>query len=193
MPNEIKIDVTDWVEEAQRAEAEFKGIGDLVERHVAEKWTPLKAGRMLVGAREAGMAPKDIAPPNKALLNSGAALAVSRETVARYRKAHIGGQDIRVREYVGQWGDRGQEGETTTDAMQNTVPIAVEEYIGMVESASDAGCDLARRYLEEMVPNHIWTRMVILAEHKADLRETANKLKAKIDELVERLIATAMV
>jgi hypothetical protein len=35
--------------------------------------------------------------------------------------------------------------------------------------------------------------MLILAEHKADLHETAAKLKASIDEMVERLTAKTAV
>jgi len=74
MMDQIIIEIGDWVEEARRAEVTFADKDALLVEHVKNQWTPLKAGRLAIAARQLGRAPDGILPTCKMLLNTGAAV-----------------------------------------------------------------------------------------------------------------------
>lgn len=168
--SEIRIDVTDLEEEAQREEADMSSEDAMLAEHVARQWHPFKTGRVALGARSLGIAPEDILPPNKLLLMNGAATAVLKVLQRRYHDAVIGDTTYRSRSWVGtNDGKPDDQGQT------------------FIAADSDGALDRAERYLLDIVPRHIWGRMLIIAEHGGDLEAVAKALHAEIDRMVTEL------
>lgn len=172
MTDQIIIDIADWAEDARRAEVDFADKDALLAEHVKNKWTPLRTGRLAIAARHIGRAPEGILPACKMLLNTGAAVDIVLTFARKRRKARVDGKEYMTREFVGAVAD--EEGFVSPG----------ETY---VPSASDEGSTRAREYLENTVPGHIWSRLLILAEHGAPVGEIAEALKTRIDKMVEKL------
>ena len=166
---DLRIDISDWADEANHEEVAFGGIDDLIQQHVQEGWTPTKAGRMAVAARAMGRADDNILPENKLLLNSGAAVAVSSEFASRTKKAVINGKERTIREFVGSVNDEADH--------------------AYVKAQSVEAVRRARAYLLKAVPGHVEGRLSIIAANGGNVREEADALKAKIDALVAEIEA----
>lgn len=175
---EIKIDYTDWYEAAARDEsfiADEQGIFQAVEDGKS-------TGRIaadLLASRAEGIAPVDIARPDKALLHSGMMTDVAAKVTAKKHEVRTNdGKTFRVRDYAGQV-------KTGEDEDGN----GGGNDVSYVASMSDKGAERAKNYLECVVPGHIWNRIMIVFEREgiAGVEQEVAKLNAKIAEMVERL------
>lgn len=185
----INIDIGDWVDEAKRAEVEFADKDVLLAEHVRNQWTPLRAGRLAIAARHLGRAPGDLLPANKLLLNTGAAVDIVQTFARRRRQARIDGKKYQVRAYVGSVRTESPD----DDGAMHSDTVAPDESVEetFILSTSEEGATRAREYLEKVVPGHVWSRLLILAEHGEPVAEIAEALKARVDEMVERLTEEA--
>ena len=68
---ELRIDVTDWAEEAAQSPIQFKDQGDIIAAMSETNMKPTQAGRLATVFREMGIAEEDILPPNKINLQMG--------------------------------------------------------------------------------------------------------------------------
>lgn len=185
----ISIDIGDWIDEAKRTEVEFADKDVLLAEHVRNQWTPLKAGRLAIAARHLGRAPGDLLPADKLLLNTGAAVDIIQTFARRRRQARIDGKKYQVRAYVGAVRIESPDDDGTMHSDTVAPDESVEETF--ILSTSEEGATRAREYLEKVVPGHVWSRLLILAEHGEPVAEIAEALKARVDEMVERLTEEA--
>jgi hypothetical protein len=166
---EIKIDVTDWQEEHDKAELQILTEENLLE--LSTKMHPAKIARLYIISREKKLAPDDLLPANKPLFQVGAAAALS-SVIARQRKSTIlpNGKEFEVREYVGVVKE---EDETSFETF--------------VKVESEEGVKRALDYLLNTVPGYVMGRLKIIAASGGDVEEAAEQLKDKIDEMVKIL------
>ena len=167
----LQIDISEWVDEANREEVAFKGIDDLLDQHVKQHWSPMKSGRLAIAARELNRAKGDILPENKLLVNSGAAVAVSQAFSRQSQEVTINGRDWDVRSYVAPIHEDGN----------------VDYERTFVESDTQEAVDRAIMYLDRVVPGYVAGRLAIIAQNGGNVAEAANTLKANIDEIAEKL------
>lgn len=184
----IVIPVGDWDEEYLKEEPDISSEDSLISLLQTTKYGPQKIGRLAIMARERGAAPEDIISANKLLLNAGAAVEVSAKAAAHKRKVELpDGREIEVREFVAPVREKGEghfEGDTqATDASPSPQPDN-EPFVSVI---SDTARTRALDYLLKIVPGYIYGRLAIIAANGGDVHAAADALKAKIDEVVERL------
>jgi len=167
----IEIDVRDMVAEAEHEEAAFANMDELVDWIVQRQIPPQKSARLAIGSREAGMSPEEILPANKILLVTGTARHIGAYIENKTHELKLGTQTYHVRDYIGR--GRWAEGDETT-----YVPSETEVAQRRVEF-----------YLLEIVPGHVVSHMAMLHEQGGDVRAFWQRLRTKLDSLVENLIA----
>jgi len=167
----LQIDISEWVDEANREEVAFEGIDDLLDQHVKQHWSPMKSGRLAIAARELGRAKDDILPENKLLVNSGAAVAVSSAFSQQSQSVTINGHDWDVRRYIGAVGEEG----------------VVDYEATFVESDTQEAVERALMYLDRVVPGYVAGRLAIIAQNGGDVAKAADLLKSHVDEIAEKL------
>jgi len=157
---EVRIDITDWAKEYKASGVKLESREDLLEQ--ATEHTPLKLGRLAVVARERTGA--EVLPPNKLLLNLGAAVEVQRII----REARIEDEEtgLFVRRFVGPLGSNDGR---------------------YVEAEEPAALKRAREYLRKYVPAHARRRFELLAYHGTDLRGPLKELIATLEDIVAEL------
>jgi len=170
----IHTDVSDWHDEYMQAEPNVSSEDAAVQTHVAEKFHPLQMGRLLIVGRERGDSPDDILPPNKLLLNTGAAYAWSQKLCQRRKAVEIPGTEktVSVREIVG--GVRDEDGENPDS--------------GLVMWNDADAVARAEQYLSRVVTGHIFERLKSIAVNGGDVQAAVDELKRRIDDMVERLV-----
>jgi len=183
MSKTLKIDYSDWYEQFEAEKPDLQSEDALVElaRHGL---TTTRIAQHAITARAEGVAPPDILPADKMLLLSGGRACVGVSLANRMREVEMAnGNTYEVREFVAPVHDDTPEpaGGETADA----VPDA--DTRGWVDSADPLAVDRAINYLTRAVPGHIWNRLAIIASHKGDVNAAADVLRARIDEMVERL------
>ena len=171
----ITIDADDWLESFRRTEGDYTSKEAMIATHMQEQQNVLKTGRDAIVARELGIAPSGIVPPNDLLLASGAGRHVT-DTMNRARTTvEINGREWEVCPYVG--AVRGPvEGDDDNGKAEKP-----ETYISVRDL--DA-LDRSMRYLLNIVPGHVMGRLKIIAFHGGDYEDAVEQLKAKIDDMI---------
>lgn len=184
----IQIDVTDWQEEFNRFEPDIKAQEDLFRCLTENGFTTGQVAKLAIIARLVGIAPDDILAPCKVLLYGGARADVALRIGAQRRIVETpSGKEYEVRAYVGIPG-RPKEfyGDDDDDEMAHEIqgPETIPAYVDM---DSEESLRRVERYLSNTLPGHIFGRFKIIMAANGDVETAAEDLKAKIDELVERL------
>ncbi len=191
--NYLKIDVTDWAIEHDEIEPQISNEDDLIGLAIRPGMNTAKVARLAIISRERGNAPADILPANKPLLNSGGAVAISTKIAQRHKEVQLkNGKTLTVREFVAPVRDE-DEGQATDDAQVANAPSPLPETLRHAQDAtfvnvqSDEAKGRALDYLYKIVPGYIMGRLKIIAVNGGDVKAAADELKARIDEMVERL------
>lgn len=181
----LKIDITDWVEEHDQAEPSITTEDDLIKLVTENKRTTAQAFRMATAARERGLAPADILPANKLILQTGGILNVNGLIARRMKEVQLAnGSTTTVREFVAPVREE-EEGHSVCDTQKISAPSPLLEFY--VSTQSKEGNGRALDYLLKIVPGYIMGRLKIIAANGGDVAAAADALKAKIDEMVTRL------
>lgn len=185
----INIPIGDWDTEYQVEEPKLQGDSDLIELLKNPQNGPQKIGRLAIVARERGNAPNNILPPNKLLLNAGAAVEVSQIVARRKTKRELpNGKEIEVRDFVASVREDGNQSINDTHQHHVTPPSPINNNNhGFVYVESETALQRAQDYLAKVVPGYICGRMEIIALNGGDVRQAAKELKKRIDEIVKRL------
>lgn len=171
----IREDITDWRDEAYRAEMIITKDDDIFEALDQGKHTA-QIARSVIVSREIEKAPEDIIKPNKALLN----IAAQKEIIEKASRRKIeyrteSGKLIEAPQYVG----------SVSITPDEDIDEAMELEEAFVNSKSEKAYRRAESYLLNVVPGHIYSRFAIIDLNRGDLRSIAAQLKARIDHLVE--------
>lgn len=181
----IKIPIGDWVDEYQQEEVNVATEEAIIEAQTKRDLNPLKLGRLVLVARERGDAPEDILPPNKSVLNGGAAVELSRMFARRRTSVKIGEREYAMRELVAAVPEKE---EPAQDGDGEQADEAVNVFGGaFVAAQSDEGLSRAEKYLLERVPGYIWGRLLVIAANGGEVGALADILKEKIDDMVGKL------
>ena len=157
MKTQVAIDITDWVQELLDAEVMIVSEETIFEL-TREGYGAGEIARMLVAARENGLAPEDILKPNKLLLYGGA-----RREVAYKHEQRMLADRPRVREFIGRSvGDGDEDGYTDT--------------------MSEQGRQLAEAYLLNRVPGHVVNHLRIIAANGGDAEAVLARFLARVRE-----------
>jgi hypothetical protein len=164
---QIKIDVTDWNEEYQKKEVDLSTEEAIIKR-AKEGVKPSEMGRLVTIAQEKGDMADGVISSHKIRLMKGSAMAVS-SIIAKFKtQSNLkNGNKVNHR--------------TFTCATEGANVDAV------VDAESKAGLQNATNYLRNVVPGYIQGRLAIVAANNGDVRQLADELKTKIDEMVMRL------
>lgn len=209
MPQIIKIDVTDWLDEYMIEEADVTTLEALIDRATQDGMDAKQLARLVIIARERGDLSEDMEfPPNKLLLNNGGGLAVNVMMAQQKRRIETSNGTVRyVRELVAPLRDSHDEHETqsrqasdgadesridqahTFESVaeaapreQPTPPVASYAFVG-----TQLALDRALAYLDRVVPGYIMGRLLIIRESGGDVKAAADVLKERIDEMVDGL------
>jgi len=171
----FEIPAGDWYEEWAREEDTFQDEDALLNKLKREG--AASVARKYLVSREVGASDKELLPPNKLALNTGAAVTLS-QIVARRRTALTmpNGRQYEVRE--------------------NVMPVHEDDdgdemEIGFVSVADqpNEAMGRARDYLfKRVMRGYVWGRMKIIAGLGGDMEELADDLKAEVDDMVARLV-----
>ena len=162
---EVRIDITDWEDERKALDPDLSDKEAAINTQITRQLSPQVMGRAIVAGRETGNADASLEPPNKLLLQTGAALAWS-ETLRRES-------------------DRGKAA--------NGSDVTYRALLGPIDGSDGAwirakeGSERARQYLLNAVPGHIKSRFNIMAVNGDDLSVVAEELIALIREMVAEL------
>ena len=170
---QITIPIQDWHDEAIATETPITSTEDIIE--LIEKGMHTgQVGTMALVWRELGEAPKDIMRPNKVLIYAGAQENVSSLVRARRHEVETkDGKRYRVPDYVGAVGESGEDG-------------IMEQYY--VRHDDRRARERAETYLFDIVPSHVWKRLLLIYENGGDVKAAGQKLKREITEQVNRLV-----
>lgn len=167
----IQTDITDWAEETLREEPDLQDKDAAVETQMGRRLSPQKMGRMIVAGRELGIAPDDLVPPTKVLIQTGATRKWAE--VLRREKVSVeteDGKTVTVRRLVGPVADA----EDGSD----------EPWIDCLGPEAVAR---AEAYLMDRIPRHVQSRLAIVKANKGDVRAVLEKLKAELDKVADSL------
>ena len=193
----ISIDVTDWHEEVLHNEIEIAKQEDFAE--LITTMTPQQLARLAVVMRELKKADEDIIPANKCLLNTGAAVAVTRYIVNQKKSIKTNsGKEVEVREFVGPVREQdshelsviqmpGANPESLQAQQGQTSCVTQEKYAYYVAVDDPGACERAIKYLRNKVPGYVRGRLATMVECGGDIVAEAELLKNTIDEIVAEL------
>ncbi len=178
----INIDITDWQEEAERDENFIMSEEDILTA-IRQGLSTSKVARVLLVSQELGMTKERISRPPKVLLNIGGQIdvqAIIHKSKTKVRAAS--GAEYNVNELVGYTPEKVEE--------NGDEPIEKEVYTGpsFFDIHDKRALESAIRYIENIIPGHIWGRLLIIYENGGDVRNEAEKLKQTIDEMVKRIV-----
>lgn len=171
----LTIDITDWADEFYRAEVDVTSEDAAIKSQIEARIGPLAMGRHIIAAREEGVAPDDILPSNKLLLNEGAAMGVVRMIQKHKEDLQVGNTTYRVRSFVGSIHGKPEDDEEEDNG---------ETFIYLRDPEA---VERAREYLRRVVPGHIMGRLLVLAANGESIIEAIEEVKAAIDRLAEQL------
>lgn len=164
----LKADITDWRDEAYQDEFIPKDRDDILGAIEIGMHTA-KVARATVVSRELKEASEDIIRENKILLQVGAMQDISQIVLREKTEVETkSGEILSVPAFIGSAED---------DNGQSYVP-----------SDSNRGRERAEKYLKNQVVGHIRNRLGTIYQNGGDVAEVAEKLKARIDELVAGLL-----
>lgn len=179
----LKIDVTDWKEEAEQAAIKLTSQDDVITAMQETNLKPMAAGRQLIVNRELGKAQADVLPANKVCLQIGAALAVSRRIERVRADVTINGDTQSVRRYVGTV----TTDETGLTEYNSEMPSIFDDSNStLVEYSDPIAQERAIQYLMTNVMGRIDERLKLIAAGKGDVRKVADTLKGEIDHIAEK-------
>ena len=184
----VKIDVTDWHEEALRNESFVTSDDDILSQLAKGISTPALA-RSAIVSREKKLAPTDIVRPNKMLLMTGGMLDISQ--MVRSKKRIItteDGENVLVGEYIGavRVQDESDVNEDTDDDIKEAGQKEYEPSYVTIDN-HEAALKRIQDYMEHRIPGHIWNKLVEVYTVGGDVRNEADKLKDTIDTMVNKL------
>ena len=168
MKREVQIDIGDCVDEWAIDEMTFEGdktVLGLVDVGISAA----RIARLILAARENGAAPEDLLRSNKLLLLTGARCDVAKKVEG----CKIG----KVREYIAK-----HVGRSVGDAED-----AEDEEAGYAHTISIEGLRLAKSYVLNIVPGHIYNHLRIVATNEGDVKGIAEELVDGIRKIVERI------
>lgn len=183
----IQIKVGDWEKEYLEIEEDISNEQKMIDLVTKKGLSTSQAGRLAIVARERKEAPEDILPANKPLLNAAAAAKLSLLIAQLHKKIELeNGNNISVREYVAPVREEDDNQKANGNQYPNVVSssLPLETFVSVDNSVA---FERAIDYLLKRVPGYIMGRLEIIAYHKQDVRQAAEQLKAKIDEMVMRL------
>lgn len=165
---EVKIDVTDWRDDAMREEFIIADRESIVDAISSGKSTAATAKALVVN-QELGNCVRMF--ENKILFLTGAMAEVG--AIVRAEKVETEDGKF-IPAFVGKIVERDQE------------DLGAEER-SYANSLSSAGHERAESYLRQVVPGHIFPRLQIIHANGGDVKKAALELKLKIDEFVNAL------
>ncbi len=188
----IKEDITDWRDETLASETLVTSEQDILEALERGETTP-RLARAAIVSRELNEAPGDIIRPNKSLLMAGAQMDVIQITKKYKEKVRVNsGAEYSVPKYIGNVPvkeDGNGNGEVSEEQAEEARRTARDENEpSFVTISDDRALEMAVRYLESYVPGYIWNRLLEIHRTGGDVRNEADKLKAKIDEMVSMIL-----
>lgn len=185
----IEIDVTDWAEEAEQSPIKFKDQGDIIAAMTETSMKPLQAARIAIPLREMGIANKDILPPNKLILQIGAAYSISQAIAQQRTTVEINNRPYDVRLYVAQatTDETGDKPEAINESTVEAIQELPSSEVTLVEYNDEAAQERIIRYLMTNVMGRIKERLTLIAAGKGDVKAVAKELKREIDSIVKEL------
>lgn len=188
----IKIPINDWVEEFNTIEADVKNEDDLIKGRM-QGYSPQQMGRLAITARELGLAPDDILPPNKAMLNSGSAISIAQMIASRHKAIELeNGQTVTVREFVGSVREEEEDqqaDETHSADVESDAPDQSPDDLRLVAYNDPEAKERAVRYLFKNVMPNIRERFkIIAANDPAEIKPIIKELKKLIDVAAADLV-----
>ena len=185
----ISIEYGDWLKEYIASAIKPVNEDDIITAMQETSLKPMQAARLAIVAREQGKADADILPSNKIVLNMGASHRLSQRIASKRKDVTVKGRKYNTRQYVGTVQEE-VEGTQPEGENEMTVPSTwVRTGTTLVEVGNNGEArERARRYLLEVVPGYIRERLIIIASGGGDVKEAADALKAKIDEMVAELV-----
>lgn len=183
----VKVDVTDWKDEALREEAVPQTNEELVSLAVRQGMSARTAARYAIAARAAGLAPDDVLPNDKILLGNGGGLVVHMMVANAKERIKIGDREFLARKYKAiQKQEDEEEPSGNGDQLELEIESPLPEH-GYTELGTPASIDNAVDYLRNRVPGHIWNRLIEIAAAEGDVKGAAEELVDKIREMVDKL------
>lgn len=181
----VKVDVTDWKDEALREEAVPQTNEELVSLAVRQGMSARTAARYAIAARAAGLAPDDVLPNDKVLLGNGGGLVVHMMVANAKERIKIGNREYLARKYKA---IQKQEKEPSDNGDQSELEVesALPEH-GYTQLGTQVSIENAINYLRNRVPGHIWNRLIEIAAAEGDVKTAAEELIDKIGEMVDKL------
>jgi len=191
---EVRIDVSDWWNDALHTEEMPQTEGDLAALAVREGYSARRAAQIAIAARVMSKSPEDILPDDKNLLGTGGASAVHMAIAIQKKQIEINGKEYRARQFTAVCPEE-QEDEPEPDAEQQEFEQTVEPLErppelpdhGYVKLGTDKSLENALRYLRRRVPGHVWNRLVEIKAAEGNVREAADELVARIYQMVGEL------
>lgn len=165
--NEIRIDVTDWVEDAQRNEMlvqQLDEIGELIAKGISTR----KIAEAIISSRLVEIAPEDIIASNKDLLSDGGVMQVisfmNRKRKKNRKNGHL------IPEFLGT-GKMGTGGENAYGRVDN-----------------EERAKIALSYIYGHAMGMIRNRLEQLSEYGMDIEEIGDEIKRRVDDMIEEIL-----
>ena len=189
----IEIPIDDWVEEFNTVEPDMGGEDDLI-KGLQAGLGPLRVSRLAMTGRQLGIAPEDILPANKTILNTGGAYTVSQIVARRHKAVKLAnGNTVQTREFVGSVREE-EEDQSTNEIQasgdQPSPPARTPEDMRLVSFDSPEAKERAITYLNRYVVPNIRERLKIIAvtANRDELKQVVKDLKKQIDVAVADLV-----
>lgn len=180
-PVKIVIDVTDWAEEALRAESVPQNRDDVGQQAVRKGSSARKAAQRALALRAAGHSPDDVMPTDKDVLSDGGAYVINNMVTQMKQRIERSGREIELRAYTAIMKE--------DDLDQPTLPegdafLPDHEYAaaGTPESVENA-----KRLLHKFVPGHVRNRCAEIWAGGGDPREAWEEVRAMCDGIVDEI------
>lgn len=183
----IREDITDWRERAMRNETIPSSEQELVEL-LDKGVSSYEVATAGIVSQEMGQTKERFFRPNKMLIASGAMLDLSR-MIKTKKVLEVEGKEGKTYAapgYVGRIGrmpDASEEEQGDQDE-----PEQDDGGPSYVNSQSEQGLNRAESYLVNVIPSHVWNRLLIVKANGGDVKESANMLIDNIQSMVQRLV-----
>lgn len=187
----ISIPIGDWHAEALRAEMLPTAPVDVIKALRAGLPTA-QIARSAIVSQEMGVTKERITRPNKCLLQAAATADIAM--LAR-RQTHTvtleDGRKYQAPDFVGVVRADEPEPADGEHAFLLDVPAepsAPPEPIAYVNFDAPEALARAEMYLRDVIPGHVWKRLLTIHEHGGDVQASIGALKQSLDELAGRLL-----
>lgn len=177
----IKEDITDWRDKVLKDETVIKTEADIVEQLAGGTSSP-DVSRAVLVSREMGEAPSDIIQQNKVLLTFGAMSEVSR--ILKKNTIEVEGKNGKTYEAPAFVGRIGRPALETDDETKEKPEDKGPSY---VKSQSVMALNRAESYMTDVVPGHIWNRLLLIKANGGDPKQAVTQLIDSMEQMLERL------